>query len=183
MRPKDFRCRVYILDGQNIQVDPPAELYLTFHLAGKSEKRNDRVTPPTNNPEFYYGVEMPCKIPGSSVLRIEMFTKDTFGDEMVGYTEIDLEDRFLTPKWHNYTKKPLEFRNIKDESGSSVGRLKMWIDLVEERNAKQTPLIQIEPPLRLDFELRVIVWETKNCVFKDELEKCNDMFCKAGPAN
>lgn len=52
---------------------------------------------------------------------------------MVGFTEIDLEDRFLTPKWHNYTKKPLECRNIKDDTGSSVGRLKMWIDLVEEK--------------------------------------------------
>ena len=60
---------------------------------------------------------------------------------MVGATEIDLEDRFLTPKWHNYTKKPLECRNIRDDTGSSVGRLKMWIDLVEEKQANQNPII------------------------------------------
>lgn len=26
------------------------------------------------------------------------------------------------------------------------------------------------------MELRVIVWETKECAFKDEAEKCNDLF-------
>jgi hypothetical protein len=44
-------------------------------------------------------------------------------------------------------------------------------------------MIQIEPPIHVNFELRTIVWETRNCVFKDELEKCNDVFCKGGPAN
>jgi hypothetical protein len=58
--------------------------------------------------------------------------RDTFNDELIGYTEIDLEDRYFTPKWHSYNMKPLECRNIKDESGSSMGRLKMWIDLVEK---------------------------------------------------
>jgi hypothetical protein len=58
-----------------------------------------------------------------------VFARDTFNDELIGYTEVDLEDRYFTPKWHI---KPLECRKIKDESGSSMGRLKMWIDLVEK---------------------------------------------------
>jgi hypothetical protein len=41
-------------------------------------------------------------------------------------------------------------------------------------------MIQIEPPIRVNFEFKTIIWETRNCVFKDELEKFNDVFCKGG---
>lgn len=44
-------------------------------------------------------------------------------------------------------------------------------------------MIKITAPPRYLFELRVIIFETRNCVFKDELEKCNDLYCKAGIAN
>ena len=41
----------------------------------------------------------------------------------------------------------------------------------------------IEAPPKINFDLRAIIWETKNCVFKDELEKCNDLYVRGGPAN
>lgn len=44
-------------------------------------------------------------------------------DEFIGKTLIDLEDRYFSVMWHKYTLKPIENRNIKDEFGSSVGRL------------------------------------------------------------
>lgn len=59
----------------------------------------------------------------------------------------------------------------------------MWIDLVERSQAKANPMVKIEPPPRYEFELRAIVWETKNCVFKNELAKCNDLFGRGGPSN
>jgi hypothetical protein len=45
----------------------------------------------------------------------------------------------------------------------------MWIDLVERSLAKANPMIKITPPPRYPFELRTIIYETRNCVFKDEL--------------
>ncbi len=35
----------------------------------------------------------------------------------------------------------------------------------------------------MDTELRVIIWSTKDCIIRDEAEKCNDVFVKAYPKN
>jgi hypothetical protein len=55
--------------------------------------------------------------------------------------------------------------------------------MIEKENAKKDLIIKIEPPPHLEFELRSIVWEAKNCVFKDEIEKCNDLYARGGVAN
>lgn len=107
----------------------------------------------------------------------------TLEDELLGGSLIDLEDRYFTVLWHKFESKPIENRNLKDEFGSSIGRLQMWIDLVEKSQCKINPLIKITAPPRYEFELRAIIYEARNCVFKDELEKCNDLYCKAGIAN
>lgn len=58
----------------------------------------------------------------------------------------------------------------------------MWIDLVPKLDLKQRPVIKIEPPPRYEMELRVIIWETQNCKFKDEIDQCNDIYVRAGVA-
>ena len=132
---------------------------------------------------FYYALEVACEIPGSSFVRIEVHQKNSFDSEMIGFTEIDLEDRYFSIMWHRYDMKPLESRNLKNDFGASVGRLQLWVDLVEKSLAKQFPAVKIEAPPRYEFEVRSIVWETRNCVFKDELSKCNDLFARGGPAS
>jgi hypothetical protein len=32
------------------------------------------------------------------------------------------------------------------------------------------------------MELRAIVWSTRECVYKDEAEKCNDVYVRGSPA-
>ena len=51
----------------------------------------------TNNPEFYQCYEFKCTLPGSAFLRIEVWDDDTFDEDMIGYTEIDVEDRYFSP--------------------------------------------------------------------------------------
>lgn len=43
--------------------------------------------------------------------------------------------------------------------------------------------IQIQPEPRYDMELRSIIWDTRDCVFKDELSRCNDLYVRGGIAN
>ena len=45
------------------------------------------------------------------------------------------------------------------------------------------PALAITKPPRYEMEIRLIVWETKDCVFKDEAEKCNDVFVRIGLQN
>lgn len=52
------------------------------------------------------------------MLNVEVWDKQTFSDEMAGYTKIDLEDRYFTKEWREYEKKPVEFRNLLPEYGS-----------------------------------------------------------------
>lgn len=47
---------------------------------------------------------------------------DVFGDDLIGKTYIDLDDRFFNPDWQNLLYKPIEFRQLYIESsGLSQG--------------------------------------------------------------
>ena len=49
---------------------------------------------------------------------------------------------------------------------------------MESKEASANPAINITPPPREDWELRVIVWGTRDVVFKDEATKCNDLYAR-----
>ena len=88
-------------------------------------------------------------------------------------------------------------RNLKSEvMQGSMGRLELWAELIPKKMQTKYPKLPISAPpkfqynkilflklFRYKFELRTIVWQTAECVYKDELEKCNDLYCRGGPAN
>jgi hypothetical protein len=74
--------------------------------------------------------------------------------------------------------KPVEKRNLINDIYGSRGRLEMWIDILPAKNRE--PRTVIYPKEQLPYELRVIIWETKDCVFKDEVTKANDLFARGG---
>jgi hypothetical protein len=62
------------------------------------------------------------------------------------------------------------------------GKLEMWIELIEKKDLKERIAIPIKAPPKYNMELRAIVWSTRECVFKDEAEKCNDIYARGSPA-
>lgn len=53
-----------------------------------------------------------------------------FGDELIGTTYIDLEDRYFLPEWRAIKNKPVEFRELKHPSSAAPqGSLKMWLEI------------------------------------------------------
>jgi len=49
--------------------------------------------------------------PDSSPLEIAVWDYDMiFGDELVGKTSIDLEDRYFSVDWNSLPNKPIEYR-------------------------------------------------------------------------
>ena len=53
----------------------------------------------TCNPDYYIQQDIDCMLPGSAVLEIQAWN-DVFGtDEMIGKTEVDMENRLFTRKW------------------------------------------------------------------------------------
>lgn len=47
---------------------------------------------------------------------------------------------------------------------------------MESKEASSKPKIDVSPLPRQDFEVRMIVWGTREVIFKDEATKCNDLY-------
>ena len=59
----------------------------------------------------YEMYQFSCQIPGKSSLRIELWDYNMIlSDKLIGYTQIDLEDRFFSPKYKQLTDVPIETR-------------------------------------------------------------------------
>lgn len=177
--------RVYILKGVAIvPLDGTDDSEITIDVLLNDNKGVEIKSLKANengnvgkNPEFYTTYEfINVKIPGSAVLKIDVKKKTVIGDGYIGSTQVDLEERVFMPEWNIYDKKPVEKRNIEHPSRGSRGRLEMWIDILKPSNKE--PATVIFPKVQIPFELRVIVWEAKECVFKDTVTDCNDLFAR-----
>jgi len=101
-------------------------------------------------------------------------------DDLIGSTKIDLEGRILSDEWRRLKQKPIEYRPLWTPSSSAPqGQLKMWLDILTPEEARSTPQENIAPPAPLQFELRVIIWETKEVTFKDK--NMSDIFVVCYP--
>ena len=69
-----------------------------------------------------------------SVLRVAVMDFDSFGrasDDLVGATEIDLEDRLFSPRWASQmaARPPVEWRSLFSErSHHPQGVLELWVE-------------------------------------------------------
>jgi hypothetical protein len=69
--------------------------------------------------------------PGAPPLEIEAYDYDMlFGDDLIGKTVIDLDDRFFNPKWQAIDEKPIETRELYHmNSKLNQGVIDMWVDI------------------------------------------------------
>ena len=57
-----------------------------------------------------------------------------FSDVLIGYTEIDLEDRFFSQRFRSLTDIPIEIRQLTNDSSEvSMGDASMWIEVFKSR--------------------------------------------------
>ncbi|KAF1325644.1 Inositol polyphosphate 5-phosphatase, partial [Globisporangium splendens] len=196
MKPLPYEIRVYVLDGVGFA---PMDLglngrpgksdpYLRMKL-GK-EKVDDRKNfiDDTTDPDFYKMYQINALLPGASILTIEAMDHDFVGgDDLIGRTTIDLEDRLFDQRWQDMGKmyetssrfrpKPLEIRTLNiPTSKAPMGTIKMWVDILTPNQAHEYPPIDISLPPPVDLELRVIVWKARNVPSFDEAEDMNDLF-------
>lgn len=73
--------------------------------------------------------------------------------------------------------KPVEHRTLRAPTSSAPqGKLKLWVDIFSAEDAKKYPLINIQPPPPVEYELRVIIWGCKEVTIKDTLTDANDLY-------
>ncbi|KAA6344204.1 MAG: hypothetical protein EZS28_052257, partial [Streblomastix strix] len=64
--------------------------------------------------------------------------------------------------------KPKEIRSLWSPSSSFCqGKLELWIEILTPEEARLTPIKNIGPPKREQWELDVVIMNTKEVAFKD----------------
>ena len=77
-----------------------SDTYLVVKCNNKEYNERDNYQLDEPNPDFFKVYDFEGTFPGSSPLQIEVWDYDMiFGDELVGTSSIDVEDRFFSVEW------------------------------------------------------------------------------------
>ena len=92
-----------------------------------------------------------------------------FGDDLIGTTKIDLEDRYFSCDFKAIQHKPIEHRKLSHPTTEiSQGTVVMWTEINETFATKESaPLWDITKKPTEDFEVRVVIWDTEELEMMD----------------
>eukprot|EP00002_Diphylleia_rotans_P036357 TRINITY_DN799_c0_g1_i1.p1 TRINITY_DN799_c0_g1~~TRINITY_DN799_c0_g1_i1.p1 ORF type:complete len:1445 (-),score=361.51 TRINITY_DN799_c0_g1_i1:290-4624(-) len=184
MGTQPYVIRVYILKGIGLSPRDDngfSDPYIVLELGNTKITNRDNKQEKTLDPEFFECHELTTTLPGPSILTVSVFDYDLIGsDELIGSTEIDLENRWFSKEWKAFKNKPLENRTLKiATSRAPQGKLQMWVDIIPRAEAHKHPKIDIAPPPKEDFEVRLIIWRARYMVNKDSITDQNDLYITA----
>ncbi|KAH7825291.1 putative myoferlin-like protein [Monocercomonoides exilis] len=173
--PQPYVVRCYILRGrQMVPVGSSGKASPYIKIYNGLNKENmiidkDNKKPKTLKPDFYKCYQLPALIPGNSDLNIEVWDHNRIGsDDLMGRTVIDLETRLMCDHWRAMAPKPIEWRALWSPASSfPQGKIEMWLEIMTPEEARLNPPKEISPPKQENWELRVVVWNAKDVVFKD----------------
>ena len=173
--------RVYILELNELakkdllsESDPYVKLYLNNKLI-INEKKNHQDD--QKNCKWYKHYDIAGEMPGSSNLKIEVMDyDDLLSDDLIGYTIIDLEDRYFNSDWQNLVEKPVEIRPLLNlDFPGAQGYIYMWLEIFEASIKATKEPWQIAPEPITEFEVRFVVWETEDMEMMD-VEGTSDIY-------
>ena len=96
-----------------------SDSYLIVSCGSKEYNERDRYQENEPNPDIFKCFEFEGNFPGCAPLVIKgMDYDDIFGDDVIGTTVIDLEDRYFSPEWQSIKHKPIEYRSLGHPSSS-----------------------------------------------------------------
>ena len=123
------------------------------------------------DPEFYQVIELPCELPGNNELSIEVWDKDNVKpDDLIGTTTIDVEWRLL----HGMEKGEMEWRLLKQkDSNISHGKILVRLDILSADDARRTKPDDLRAPQPAEYELRMVIWNTRRVRFPEEKDADN----------
>ena len=173
--------RVYVLELNELakkdllsESDPYIKLYVNDKLV-INERKNYQED--QKNCKWYKYYDIAGEIPGSSSLKIEVWDWDAIlSDDLIGYTTIDLEDRYFNDDWKKLIHKPVEVRPlINPDISGPQGQVYMWLEIFKASDKSTVPIWKISPEPMTEFEVRFIVWETEDMEMMD-VEGTSDIY-------
>jgi hypothetical protein len=203
LKPQNYKIRLYVLRGIGLtpmdegwggrpgKSDPYLKVTLGKEKFDDRENKIDDVT----DVDFYKAIELNAELPGASRMVINCMDHDDIGsDDLIGRTVIDLEDRLFDkryaqwgvnerktdPQDMRWDVKPLERRGLYIPTNTRPqGTLECWVDIMTPAECNLFPLDDVSLPPTQEFEVRLVIWKTKDVVAMDTLENMNDLFVKA----
>ena len=173
--------RIYILELNELakkdllsDSDPYIKLFINDKLV-INERKNYQED--QKDCKWYKYYDIAGEIPGSSNLRIEVWDWEAIlSDSLIGYTTIDLEDRYFNDDWQKMIHKPVEVRPLlnPDLSGPQ-GQVFMWLEMFKAQDKSKQHIWKISPEPITEFEVRFIVWETEDMEMMD-IEGTSDIY-------
>ena len=144
---KNIKCKVqaYILEGFNMarrDLFSESDPFLIVKCGPEQVNEEDNYQTDEPNPKFNTCYEFNVDFPGAYPLEIWVYDYDTFfGNDLIGNTQVDLDDRFFSMEWQSVQNKPIEYREIYHRDfEKGQGTLKLWVDIFEiSDKASQTP--------------------------------------------
>lgn len=173
---------LYVLTGYHLaskDIGSESDPYMIVSLGGVVHNFRDEYQTNEPNPRIYKKIQFSGEFPGSSSLEIKFMDMDEiFGDDAIGSTVIDIEDRFYSHQWQSIMNKPIETRKLTHPStASGQGYVRCWVDIVPTHLESTYTEYSIQPKPEEELEVRVVVFKGKEVESKDA-EGCSDVFFK-----
>ena len=173
--------RVYILELRDLpskDLTSDSDPYIKIYL-GEEKKVDEQKNYIDNviNAKWYKYYDIIGEFPGDSTLKIEVWDYDPiFRDEIIGITQIDLEDRYFNSDWREMIYKPIETRLLlHPDLSRQQGSITLWIEIFDKKDMIHMEPWQISPEPKTTIEMRVIIWETEDMELRDD-EGTSDIF-------
>jgi hypothetical protein len=173
--------RVYVLELRNLakkDLLSESDPYIKILLNDKeviNERKNYQED--QKDCKWYKYYDIAGEIPGSSTLKIEVWDWDEIlSDDLIGFTVIDLEDRYYNDDWQNMKHKPVEIRPlINPDINGPQGSIYLWLEMFEAAEKVKYIPWKIDPQPLCEFQVRFIVWETEDMEMMD-VEGTSDIY-------
>jgi Ca2+-dependent lipid-binding protein len=170
--------RIYVLgcfDLASRDTGGESDPYLWMQLGKQIVDQRSKHQNDEPNPEINEVFDFEAIFPGCPMLHIKMMDYDmVFGDEVIGETFVDLEDRYFSPEWRSVKDMPVEYRRLyHNSSKAEQGIFKMWAELIPVNEAPNVKKWDITAKPAEHLEIRVVVWGSKNLKMMDAEGTCD----------
>jgi Ca2+-dependent lipid-binding protein len=106
--------RLYMISAYDLSSrdnGSPSDPYLYINCNDRTYNERNDYQLDEANPDFFKLFEFEGIFPGSTPLKIDVFDyDDIFGDDLIGTTIVDIEDRYFSFEWQSLEEKPIEYR-------------------------------------------------------------------------
>lgn len=172
---------MYILEGFNFaqrDIFSLSDPYLIVKCGKDTFNEQKDYQLDTSEPKFFKAYDFIVDFPGAPLVEIEAYDYDDFfGDDIIGITHIDLDDRYFSQNWQAIDSKPIEYRDLYASSSTiTQGVVKCWVEINQNdsKKANQEPMCIAPQPVE-DFEVRIVIWKGENIEARD-WEGTSDVF-------